>query len=75
VQKVWEPIETKAFAEPARVEEEALRLYKEDPARAKAYLTKYSHDIANGAVEAYWKLSEDLWTKYTNYFTPSPAGN
>jgi dipeptidase len=70
VQKVWEPIEAKAFAEQAKVEEEAVRLYKQDPAKAKEYLTKYSHDIANGAVDAYWKLAEDLWTKYTNYFRP-----
>jgi len=70
VQKVWEPIETKAFADQAQVEEEALRLYKQDPAKAKEYLTKYSNDVANGAVDAYWKLAEDLWTKYTNYFRP-----
>jgi hypothetical protein len=31
-------------------------------------LTKYSHDIANGAVAAYWSLADDLWTRYTNYF-------
>ena len=74
VQRVWEPIEAKAFAEQAKVEEEALRLYKQDPAKAREYLTKYSHDIANGAVDAYWKLAEDLWTKYTNYFDRSGQG-
>jgi dipeptidase len=68
VQKVWEPVETKAFAEQAAFEEQAVRLYKQDPAKAREALTKYSHDTANGAVDAYWKLAEDLWTKYTNYF-------
>jgi len=68
VQKVWEPIETKAFADQAAFEEQMVRLYKQDPAKAREALTKYSHDIANGAVDAYWKLAEDLWTKYTNYF-------
>ena len=36
--------------------------------RRREFLTKYSNDMANGAVDAYWKLAEDLWTKYTNYF-------
>jgi len=70
VQKVWEPIETKAFADQAAFEEQAVRLYKQDPLKARGALTKYSHDTANGAVEAYWKLAEDLWSKYTNYFRP-----
>ena len=62
VEKVWRPIEEKAFADQAKVEEEAVRVYKQDPARAREMLTRYSHDIANGAVDAYWKLAEDLWT-------------
>ena len=68
VQKVWEPIETKAFADQATFEKEAVRLLQQDPQKGRAFLTKYSHDIANGAVDAYWKLGEDLWSKYTNYF-------
>ncbi len=68
IEKVWRPIEEKAWAEQAKVEAEALALYKQDPAKARAFLTKYSHDVANGAVDAYWKLAEDLWGKYTNYF-------
>lgn len=70
VQRVWQPIEEKAFAEQAKTEEEALRLYKQDPAKAREFLTKYSQDIANGAVDAYWKLADDLWTRYTNFFRP-----
>ena len=68
IEKVWKPIEEKAFADQAKVEEEALALYKQDPAKAREFLTKYSHDIANGAVDAYWKLADDLWSKYTNIF-------
>ena len=68
IEKVWRPIEEKAWADQATVEAEAVALYKQDPARARAYLTKYSHDMANGAVDAYWKLAEDLWSKYTNLF-------
>ncbi|MBE3073220.1 MAG: C69 family dipeptidase, partial [Acidobacteria bacterium] len=68
IEKVWKPIEEKAFADQAKVEAEALALYKQDPKKAREYLTKYSHDIANGAVDAYWKLADDLWSKYTNAF-------
>jgi hypothetical protein len=58
---------TKAFADQATFEEEAVRLIKQDPQKGRALLTKYSHDIANGAVSAYWTLAEDLWSKYTNF--------
>jgi dipeptidase len=68
IEKVWRPIEEKAWADQSRIEAEAVALYKQDPARARAYLTKYSHDMANGAVDAYWKLADDLWGKYTNLF-------
>lgn len=68
LRKVWLPIEDRAFAKQREIEEEALRLYKADPAKAEAYLTKYCHDIANQAVEDYWKLGEFLWSKYNNSF-------
>jgi dipeptidase len=68
IEKVWKPIEEKAYADQAKVEEEALRLYKENPQKAREFLTKYSHQVANDAVEAYWKLAEDLWSRYINAF-------
>ena len=68
VEQVWRPIEEKAFAGQAAFEAEAVSLLKQDPAKARALLTKYSHDQANAAVAAYWKLAEDLWSKHTNYF-------
>lgn len=66
--KVWQPIEEAAFADQKRIEEEALRLYKTDPSQAERFLTKYCQDIANQAVESYWKLGEDFWSKYNNLF-------
>jgi dipeptidase len=68
IEKIWRPIEEKAWADQARVEGEAMALYKQDPAKARVFLTTYSHDMANGAVDAYWKLADDLWSKYTNQF-------
>ena len=41
---------------------------KEDPKKAKEFLTKYCIDIANNAVEAYWTLGDNLWGKYARYF-------
>jgi len=68
IAKVWKGIEDKAFAGQAEFEEEVLALYKKDPKKARDLLTKYSHDLANGAVAAYWKLADDLWLKYSGYF-------
>jgi len=66
--KVWQPIEQTAFERQKEIEQEALRLYKVDPAQAEAFLTKYCQEIANKAVEAYWKLDDDFWSKYNNLF-------
>ncbi len=65
---VWNEIENKSFSEQAKIEEEALALYKNDPNAAKAFLTNYSNTIANNAVDRYWLLYEELWTKYTQRF-------
>jgi dipeptidase len=68
IELVWRPIEEKAFVNQAKVEEEAVRLLQQDPQKAREFLTKYSHDQANAAVTAYWKVAEELWSKYTNMF-------
>ncbi len=68
IEKVWKPIEDKAFMDQKKVEEEAQALYKNDPAEAKKYLTDYCLKLANAAVEAYWKLERDLWTKFNYQF-------
>jgi dipeptidase len=68
IEKVWKPIEDKAFAEQKNTEDEALALFKKDPAEAKKFLTDYCLKLANGAVEAYWKLERDLWTRFNYMF-------
>jgi hypothetical protein len=45
-----------------------VQLLKKDPAQAEAFLTKYCQEIANKAVDAYWKLCDDFWSKYNNLF-------
>jgi len=68
IAKVWQGIEDKAFADQTDVEEEAQKLLTQDPEKAREYLTDYCQRLADGAVEAYWKLGDDLWGKYTRYF-------
>jgi dipeptidase len=68
IAKIWEEMENKAFTDQAKIEEEALRLYKQDPAKAKQYLTEYCVKMAEDAVASYWKLGNDLWGSFTRYF-------
>jgi len=65
---VWTPIEEKAFADQAKIEDEALKLYKQNPAKAREFLTSYCVKMAEEAVAAYWKLHDDLWGSFTQYF-------
>jgi dipeptidase len=68
IAKVWSPIEEKAFSSQPEIEAEALRLYKEDPARAKEFLTDYCVKTAEDAVERYFRLGDELWASFTRYF-------
>ena len=68
IEKVWMGIEEKAYKDQESIEEEALRLFKQSPKNAQEYLTKYCLEVANNAVQSYWKLGDDLWGRYTNWF-------
>jgi dipeptidase len=68
IAKVWSQIEDKAFADQPQIEEEALRLYKDDPAKAKKFLTEYCVSTAEDAVARYLKLGDELWGSFTRYF-------
>jgi dipeptidase len=52
------------FAMQATVEMAAETLYKKDPTLAVKYLTNYSNDCANRAVDRWWKLADELVAKY-----------
>jgi dipeptidase len=68
LQEVWEPIEEEAFARQASLEEEALALYRRDPALAEAFLTEYTWGLADRTVERYWQLGDQLWVRFNNQF-------
>ncbi|MBR5720913.1 MAG: peptidase C69, partial [Clostridia bacterium] len=47
------------------VEQEALQLYNvKNPKKTADYLTKYTENCCLRAVEAAWKLGDDIWTHY-----------
>lgn len=68
VELVWREIEKKAFENQAEFEKQVVELHKKDPAKAKRQLTEYSLKLANDAVDRYWRLGDELWTKYTYKF-------
>ena len=68
VYAVRDPIRQQAFNDEKRIDDEALKLYRDDPQKAIDYLTKYSFDFCTKITEAYWKLGDDLWTKYDEKF-------
>ena len=53
----------------AQVEQKALQLLKEAPARAKAYLTDYSAQCANNMMKRWKQLGEYLIVKYNDMTT------
>lgn len=68
VAKVWQKFEQEALENQAKVEAEALALYKKNPKKARKFLTGYSNKWMNKLVKAYWQLGNDLWSKYTGKF-------
>jgi dipeptidase len=68
VDKVRKAYEEEVFNKQKEIEEKALALYKKNPKKARKFLTQYSNDRMNKLVKAYWKLGDDLWSKYTGKF-------
>lgn len=68
VAKIWQEFEAKVLNNQAKVEAEALALYKKNPEKARQFLTDYSNKWMNKLVKAYWQLGNDLWSKYTGKF-------
>ncbi len=65
LQAVWQPMQTEWFANQKSVEDAALKLY--DPKKNKKtvdFLTKYTSDCGNKAVNTAWDLGDALWNKY-----------
>lgn len=57
-------LESKFDAEQKAIDAEAMRLLKENPEQAKAFLNNYCADTANGATARWKRLGEYLLVKY-----------
>ncbi len=66
--KVWSAFEKEAFEKQAEIEKKAAALYKKSPKKARKFLTDYSNKWMIRLEQAYWKLGDDLWSKYTGKF-------
>lgn len=64
IDSVWQPFEAELLRNQAAIEKEALDLYRKNPKKAISRLTQYSNGCCNKAVDAAWKLGDDIWTRY-----------
>ena len=55
------------------MDEEALKVYKEDPVKARKMLTKYSKTQANKIVKEWWELAWKLVAKYSDGYVNEPG--
>jgi len=66
VRKVRGPFEAKMFENQEKIEQEALKLYKKNPEKAKEYLTNYSNGLMNDVTRMFLELRNQIITDYTN---------
>jgi dipeptidase len=68
VEKVWKPVQGELLLNQQRIENQAVALYRKNPASAISFLTGYSVSRGNEAVSRCWDLGDYLWTKYDEKF-------
>jgi len=68
-QEKWEGI---AFQNIPIIDEAALKLFKENPEKARQFLTDFSVNHADSVVNAWWKLGDDLLVKYNHFRIYNP---
>ncbi len=64
VAEVRDPLQEKLLAAQDDVASTASNLLADDPAKARAYLTRQTREACSEATRAYWNLGDMLWTKY-----------
>ncbi len=68
-QEKWEGI---AFQSIPIIDKAASELYRENPGKARQFLTDFSINHANSVVNAWWKLGDDLLVKYNHFRIYNP---
>jgi dipeptidase len=66
LRKARDPLEDGFFEELAKMDTQAVELYKKDPAAARELVTDFSRRCMEQAVDVFRKLRAQLITKYTN---------
>ena len=64
VDRAWKPMQQEFFDNQGKVEEEALRHLKVDRTAALRYLTRYTNDQCNRALNKAWETGDLIWTKF-----------
>jgi dipeptidase len=64
VAEVRDPLQEKLVAAQPEIAEQAAKLLADDPAKARALLTRTTGEACREATAAYWNLGDLLWTKY-----------
>ncbi|MBN2022028.1 MAG: C69 family dipeptidase [Pirellulales bacterium] len=64
VAAVRDPLQEKYLQMQPEIAQTAAKLHAEDPAKARAYLTRITRDACRETTDAYWNLGDLLWTKY-----------
>ncbi len=66
VQAVRTPFEDKMFSNQKAIEDEAMKLYKNNPAASQEYLTNYSNGLMKDVTEMFLNLRNEIIVNYTN---------
>ena len=66
VWRVRDPFEERLFDEQHRIDQQALKLYNENPDKANTFLTKYVQSNMNEVLDMYNTLHDELIVKYSN---------
>jgi len=66
VRKAQREWEGNAVQRTARIDQRALELYRQDPERAREYLTGYCVNNAKLVIDAWWELGDQLLVKYNH---------
>ena len=61
IDDIIQKFEDQAFDELPAVEKAALELMKDDPEKAKQFLTTYTNNFCRTVIDGYWKLGDELW--------------
>ncbi len=64
VAAVRDPLQKRLLGQQQAVAAKAAELFKQDPAKARAFLTEKTRDACRQATDSYWNLGDSLWNKY-----------